>query len=397
MERSEQCLTVEKDPLERLLSFDPLASRRWSLAGVQQLAQELGHPEKEYATIHIAGTNGKGSVAWKVSDALMKAGYRVGRFTSPHLDCYSERIAINGQNVALALVREELLKLFALADRAGMPKRFFELTTLLAFVLFARARVDLAVIEVGIGGRLDPTNIISPLATAITTIDKDHCSLLGGSRMAIAKEKGGIIKRRVPVVLGPRALLPPILAIAREKKAPVYRVQRTCIDTEEENQAIARAVLDVVKKPLALPCSVVESALVVRPPCRFEKWGNVIYDVAHNPVSFKRLFTQIERLFPARPLYVVLALSKDKEIKRCLKAIAPYAAAFYLPTVECNRLVCASQLKQELDDLSFQGAVTCGALTDLTGAAQQHAQLAGALLVVTGSFYIMQAAKKAFS
>ncbi len=160
----------------------------------------FGNPHRKYACVHIAGTNGKGSTAHTIAAVLARAGYRVGLYTSPHIFDFRERIRVNGQKISVDAVVDFVERWKAL--KSDLTPSFFELTSTMAFEHFAREKVDIAVIETGLGGRLDSTNIISPVLSVITNISLDHTSLLGGSLEKIAFEKAGIIKRNVPVVIG---------------------------------------------------------------------------------------------------------------------------------------------------------------------------------------------------
>ena len=170
-----------------------------NLNNANKLDSHFGHPHRHYRTIHVAGTNGKGSVSHMLSSILMAAGYNVGLYTSPHLRDFRERIRVNGQ-----LIPEELVVSFVQGSREILTEiqpSFFEITAAMAFQHFANQRVDIAVIEVGLGGRLDSTNIITPMLSIITNIGMDHTDLLGNTLQAIASEKAGIIKPRIPVVI----------------------------------------------------------------------------------------------------------------------------------------------------------------------------------------------------
>lgn len=165
------------------------------------LAAEYGNPQREYKTIHIAGTNGKGSTAHTIAAVLQSAGYKVGLYTSPHLADFRERIRVNGEPPSEEFV-ERFIEDFRASGLRGTEPSFFELTTVMAFRYFADCHVDVAVVETGLGGRLDSTNIISPVLSVITNISLDHTALLGHSVEAIAAEKAGIIKPDTPVVIG---------------------------------------------------------------------------------------------------------------------------------------------------------------------------------------------------
>ena len=196
------------DPLQYLLSLEKFGIK-FGLANIQTLAAALGHPHTQFKSILIAGTNGKGSVTAMTDMALRSAGLKVGRYTSPHLVRLEERFAIDGtpvdSGVLIGLIQEMQVLIDGLLANGALesPPTFFEVTTAIGFELFRRAHVDVAVLEVGLGGRLDATNIVQPIATAITSIDFDHEQYLGNTLAAIAAEKAGVLRRGIPVVVGP--------------------------------------------------------------------------------------------------------------------------------------------------------------------------------------------------
>lgn len=200
-----------KDALEYLYSFvdfsmqkaDTYSPERFKLERMQALVASMGDPQAAYPTIHVAGTKGKGSVCILCATALQEAGYKVGLYTSPHLDDYAERIQVDGQFIPHADLVEmvEVIKPFV----AAIPElTTFEITTALVFMYFQRQKVDAAVIEVGLGGRLDATNVVHPVVSVITSISYDHTQLLGNTLTLIAGEKAGIIKPGIPVVTSPQ-------------------------------------------------------------------------------------------------------------------------------------------------------------------------------------------------
>lgn len=172
------------------------------LETVRQLLAALGQPQRRYRVIHVAGTNGKGSVCAFLAAICRQAGYRVGLYTSPHLHCFSERIQVDGEPITLESVATLTERLRALSG--GLRPTFFEFTTVLALEYFAEQQVDLAIVEVGMGGRLDATNVVEPLVTVITPVSRDHQAHLGETLQQIAEEKAGILKKAVPAVVGPQ-------------------------------------------------------------------------------------------------------------------------------------------------------------------------------------------------
>ena len=196
------------DPLQYLLSLEKFGIK-FGLANIRTLCAALGEPQTTFRSILIAGTNGKGSVTAMVDRGLRAAGLRVGRYTSPHLVRLEERFAIDGTPVDTATLEDVIEQVRARIDQLlasgalEAPPTFFEVTTAVAFEIFRRARVEFAVLEVGLGGRLDSTNCVEPIAAAITSIAFDHEQYLGHTLAAIAAEKAGVIRRGIPVVIGP--------------------------------------------------------------------------------------------------------------------------------------------------------------------------------------------------
>lgn len=338
-----------------------------TLANMERLAEKYGHPEKSYKTIHIAGTNGKGSVSTKIATALEAEGYKVGLFTSPHLSSFTERIRINGTPIS-----EEALLRWLPDDEEGS---FFEITTLLAFRYFAAEKVDYAVIETGLGGRLDATNIIRPLLSIITSISLDHTDLLGETLDAIAYEKGGILKPGVPAIVGPTA----------DYYEGAQVVKGSFLNFDAENSAVAMAAL----QHLGVSLPAIQKGISVRPPCRMESLGaRIILDVAHNPAGF----AELARAFEGQPLTLCLALSKNKDIQTCLKLLKPIAKNVIATTSSNERTLCAEALKTELLKAGYplESIHLCPSPSE---AAKLGLTFKDKLLI-TGSFFIMAEARE---
>lgn len=189
------------DAIARLFSYAGRGIK--SFDAMKCLDKKLFHPHRSFRSIHIAGTNGKGSTAHKIAAALTAEGYKTGLYTSPHITRFNERIRIDGQMIADD--RAETILDRILDESGNLPLSFFDLLTSLAFVYFAEEKIDFAVIETGIGGRLDATNVIHPILSVITSIGYDHTHLLGNTLQEIAREKEGIVKPGVPLVAGPKA------------------------------------------------------------------------------------------------------------------------------------------------------------------------------------------------
>lgn len=326
------------------------------LETIGYLLRSAGQPQDRYPTVHVAGTNGKGSVVAMLSAILRAAGYMVGRFTSPHLIALNERFQINDEQIPDAELDTEIDFFRTLADqREWFPPTFFEINAAIAFHWFAERAVDCGVIEVGLGGRFDATNVIVPEVSAITTIELEHTRYLGDTLEEIAFEKAGIIKRGRPVVVGevkpePRDV---ILARADELGAPVllrdrdfhYSVAGPALALDfsfesealsigplrlglagrfqGENAATAAAVATLLPQRFPkVDAQAVRTGLEsVRWPCRIEKVMDappVFIDVAHNAAGARRLAAELDI-----PCVTILAVSNDKDAVGIVEALAP--------------------------------------------------------------------------
>ena len=189
--------------LHKLFQINLFVGSKLGLTNMQRMLEKLDHPEKKFKSVHVAGTNGKGSTTTKIAKGLEAAGLRVGLYTSPHISCFRERIQINGTLIPESYLEKTLPKLFDVCTQNSIAATFFELTTALAFCYFADERVDFASIETGLGGRSDATNVIIPEASVITSIALEHTDILGDTLEKITIEKAGIAKPGVPLVIGP--------------------------------------------------------------------------------------------------------------------------------------------------------------------------------------------------
>ena len=334
-----------------LFSLNRSKQLKTDLSGPREVAEKLGHPEKKFPSVHIAGTNGKGTVAYKMAKVIEENGYRVGLFTSPHLVTYRERIQINGKMISEEEVVSGLEKILPFIK----DPKFFEVTTLLAFDYFAEKEVDIAIIETGLGGRLDATNIITPILSIITSVQMDHSFILGETLEEIAREKSGIIKPGVPVVIGESAQYESIISQA----CPLYVVGN-------DPKKIARKALKL------LPFTIEETEGITKnPSCRYEKHGDVILDVAHNPSALTRLFERVKNDYPGRKIHVLFGIAKDKDLEGALEVIEKYASQIAFLPANHPRLH------------TFKDTTTAEE-------ALQMAKKEGAIAVVTGSFYIMK-------
>jgi dihydrofolate synthase/folylpolyglutamate synthase len=372
-----------EEVVEHLFSKRP-ADNPDSVYAIKEIATLLGNPERSFPAIHVTGTNGKGSVSLKIAKALQSSGLKVGLYTSPHLISFCERIQVNGILIPEETARLGLLKLFDL----GKDLFFFEIATLLAFEYFRDQKVDVAIVEVGIGGRYDATNIVQSILSIITSVACDHEDLLGNTLEKIAYVKAGIIKPGVPVVIGPKA----DFAVIREEAAacgsPLHKVEARAGFYDVENTAIARQALKLLPYPLSEED--IETGLESRPACRFEQVGNVIFDVAHNPAGISRLLEAIEVHFPGRSFSVVFGMSKDKDVRKCLSLLAEKADHLYLVPSPALKAISVQEMSEILRQDGFDRFTAGLSIQESIN----KALAAEELLVVCGSFYIMKEARE---
>ena len=334
-----------------------LAKADFSLDRMFALMDALGEPQNAYPIIHVAGTKGKGSTSALCASALQAAGYKVGLYTSPHLADYCERIQIDASPLAHG-------QLVALVDEvrpavARVPKlTTFEITTAIGFLAFARAGVDAAVVEVGLGGRLDATNVATPRVSVITSLSMDHTAVLGSTLAKIAGEKAGIIKEGIPVVSSPQKAeaLDVLERVARERSASLtlvgrdvkfafvsssldgqhfiihnseFRIMNYEIPLLGQHQMINAATAYAALQASGLAVSdesIQKGFSQVKWPARFEvarREPPVIFDSAHNDDSFARLRETLETYFPGRPVYLIFGASEDKNIPGMFREMKP--------------------------------------------------------------------------
>jgi len=314
------------------------------LDNIIKFAEHLNNPQRYFKSIHVGGTNGKGSVSHALASVLQEAGYKVGLYTSPHLKDFRERIKINGQEVSEAFVINfiETNKPFLESNSLS----FFEMTVGMAFDYFSKAKVDIAVIEVGLGGRLDSTNIIRPQVSVITNIGLDHVKILGNTYQAIAREKAGIIKSNIPVVVGEtQEETEPVFKNAAEaNNAPLYfadqlikRDYKTDLKGNYQKRNIKTAVqtLRVLGNFNILEKSLKDGLLKITNNTGLKgRWQilgtypKIICDTGHNLEALTYIFGQIENM-QFNELHIVLGLVKDKDIKAILPIMPKYATYYF--------------------------------------------------------------------
>lgn len=335
------------------------------------LANHLNNPEERFKTVHIAGTNGKGSTSHMLASVLQEAGYKVGLYTSPHLKDFRERIKINGQEIEEAYVVQ-----FVEANKSFFETNalsFFEMTVGLAFQYFAEEQVDIAIIEVGLGGRLDSTNIITPEVSVITNIGLDHTQFLGNSLEAIAKEKGGIIKYNVPVVIGEtqEETKSVFNTIANEQHASITFADSIVSETYKSDlignyqEKNIKTVLQSVKQLQNKGFHVSDEALkhgllnVVKNTGLLGRWQilqlqpKVICDTAHNTAGLKYTIKQLLEE-PYNALHIVFGVVNDKDLSTIVDLL-PKHATYYFCKPNIPRGYNANDLKTELNAFGCKG------------------------------------------
>ena len=332
-------------------------SRGWDLKleTVRAALDRLGSPERRFPSLHVAGTNGKGSVAAIAASVLAAGGVRAGLYTSPHLEDFRERIRVGGQPIAAADVVALVDEVRESLRGSGVELTFFEITTVVAFLHFARAEVETAVVEVGLGGRLDATNVLVPRASVITTIARDHERFLGSTLAGIAAEKGGILKPGVPAVLGriDGEALATLEGIAMREGCPLRRLGRDfhvragddgtfswtgrraieglrcglAGEFQLDNAAVALAALEDGGWLAPLSDDEIRRGLAaVRWPGRLEvvsRDPRVVLDGAHNPAGVAALARELPRLFPEAKPRLVFGVLADKRWEEMVEGLAP--------------------------------------------------------------------------
>ena len=417
--------------LTRSLRYSP---EKFDLGRMAALMDALGSPQSQYPIVHVAGTKGKGSTCAMIAGVLQTAGYKVGLYTSPHLVDYTERIQVNRQPVS----HERLVELVEqLKPEVGKIERLttFELTTAAAFLYFAQEKVDIAVIEVGLGGRLDATNVVDPLVSVITSLSLDHMNVLGDTLEKIAGEKGGIIKPGRPVVVAhqkPEAAAV-LKKIAKERQAPILFTDNTYFasvtqhslagqefeirkavenngrarasrfslpllgEHQVQNALTAYATLKVLREAgLKISNSDIANGFAtVSWPGRFEILQNdplVVIDSAHNLDSADKLAQTIRDYLPGRAVELVFGASEDKDVTGMLAALVPVIKSIMVTQSVHPRSYDAAQLGDVAQKFGLPVAVNPQLETALD---QAYASLEmEGVLVITGSIFIAAGARQ---
>lgn len=429
-----------KDALEYLYSFVDFSMQkavtyspaRFKLERMQELVASLDNPQQAYPSIHVAGTKGKGSVCILCASSLLEAGYKVGLYTSPHLDDYAERIQIDGEFISHSELTQlvDEIKPFV----AAIPElTTFEITTALAFMYFAKQKVNAAVIEVGLGGRLDATNVLNPKVSVITSISYDHTLLLGDTLTQIAGEKAGIIKPGIPVVASPQEEEAQLVIekVTHERSSPLYQVGRDIL-YEEVSHSFKSQIIRVwcsagdqnhplkISIPLLGTHQMVNAATAYAAlevfgqqgintnpeaikrgftkafwPGRFEivqQSPPVILDCAHNRDSALKLHQTLNEYYPGKRVILVFGASEDKDIPGMFIELMPLVNELIAVKSFHPRAIDPDKLEEMAQ--TFEHPVHC--VEHIPEAMEKALQLVGkeGLVLVTGSIFVVAEARK---
>jgi len=351
--------------------------------------EHLGQPHKKYQTVHVGGTNGKGSVCHILASILQEAGYKTGLYTSPHLLDFRERIRVNGQMIEQQYVVDFVEKHKTFFE--SIEPSFFELTTGMAFDYFASQNVDIAIVEVGLGGRLDCTNVITPVLSIITNISFDHTNLLGNTLTAIAGEKAGIIKSGVPVIIGEATDEIRNVFVGTLRAMPdngnknkiffaedeTFEIQ---VDSElkgyaqQKNTATVLCALEELKKMLKIPQQAIKDGFskVVENTGLMGRWQivghnpEIIFDTGHNVGGMSYNVSQLQAK-NADALHIVFGMVNDKDISGVL-ALLPKNAKYYFTQASIPRALNSQILAEKADAFGLKGEAYSNVAAALTAA-----------------------------
>ncbi len=406
------------------------------LETIQNILKLLNNPQKNFHTIHVAGTNGKGSTATYIESILRKAGFKTGIYTSPHLVRFNERICVNGKQISDQRVVEAYEAVHAV-DLGKRKATFFEINTAMAFYHFSREKVDWAIIETGMGGRFDATNVITPQVSVITNLSIEHTDYLGSTIKDLAKEKGGIIKQNTPVVTGvcQPSGLGIIQQIAKKKAAPLFQFKRDFSirknskkttylfrglhqtykeiikplpgDHQRENLSLALAACELIfnkfkktdSRYTLSPTLIKEGLAIVKWPGRLEVIKEkplVILDGAHNLKAAQLLGKYLSQTLSDKNLTLVVGILDDKPYQEMLKHLVPYAQRIIITRPKINRSLATGVLKEAVKKITHKKIEV---IEDVK-AAVTHAIATCSdndAICIAGSLYVAGEAKEKFN
>jgi dihydrofolate synthase / folylpolyglutamate synthase len=412
------------DPAAYLASLN-INVMRFGLKTISELLSVLGNPQNSFKTILIAGTNGKGSTAAMIASILQCAGYKTGLYTSPHLIDVRERIRVNGKIISWQDFRRDIT---VVKEAVNKPATYFEVLTAAAFLYFQRRQIDIAVLEVGLGGRLDATNVCRPLVSVITNIGFDHMSYLGSTLTAIAREKAGIIKQGgiCLTAVGQKKVLGLLANICRRRRAALYYLGKSMkmakqkdglytyqgIDWELknlsvpllgrhqlDNAALALAAVEIIagKGFPAASAAICKGLAETRWEARLEILRQkplFVLDGAHNPAGISVLCRALKNDFAYRRLILIFGALSDKNYRLMLRKIMPLASHIILTQLPTTRAVPVSRIREFVKKSGYTAETTDNVaqavLRALTLAADED------MICAAGSLYLAGAVKQSF-
>ena len=383
--------------LKRLYQTNRFKSKKVNLNNLLTATSYFSFPQRDLNFIHVTGTNGKGSVCKKLSKAFEFSGYKTGLYISPHVTSFRERIMINSNYIEKEFITDHLESLYKILDKTGVELTYFEIVTLLSLLYFKEKKIDIGIIEVGLGGNLDATNIIDPLISVITSIGLDHTDSLGYTQKEIAEKKSGIIKMNKPVVIGPDCFPKEVfITKAEETNSEIHCVEydyKMTTDFEYENNAIYRKVIEVVNKKYSSQFNISDENMIkgqkINQPCRKENiievlgkevvqnsilkiidknisilnkhfcddfllnfkrkldahLPKILLDVGHNPHGLEKLLTSVKNEFPSSNLNLICGFSAHKDISENIKTICSFSKRIYFISPNHPRLLPFEDLK----------------------------------------------------
>jgi dihydrofolate synthase / folylpolyglutamate synthase len=413
------------DYLSQFINYERSQPQRYapetlSLDRVNHLLDRLGRPDRAYRAIHIAGTKGKGSTAAMIESCLRAAGYRTGFYTSPHLHTFRERMRVNNEFI----MREQFAQLVDEIEPhvAAVPGlTWFEIVTALAFLFFARSQIEVAVLEVGLGGRFDATNVVTPIVSVITSLSMDHMNLLGNSIEQIAFEKAGIIKRHVPVISAPQVpeALDIIRRVARVRgaelmvvphpPAPSLEIKKTISGEGEAqlgvrllgahqltNASVAVTALHIAnQRGLVVSNEAVQRGLAtVQWPGRLEVLSRdplLVVDGAHNGDSAQKLAQALRDVFQVEKWTLIIGISADKDIPAILDELLPIAERVIVTRATNQRAANIDALGAQVVDRSYVPTLAASVADALEIALHDQTPI-----IITGSLFTVADAREAW-
>jgi len=419
-----------KEAMQWLYSFKQYGSKL-GLERILYLVSRLDNPQSTLKVIHVTGTNGKGSVCNYIASILHRAGYSVGIYVSPHLQRFSERIVINNNEITNKQLTQLIQEMQPIVEDMIKQKNtptFFEIVTALAFKFFHDQRVDFAVIEVGLGGRFDATNVVSPILTLITNVTLEHTQQLGETVESISYEKGGIIKESIPVITAAEGKAKAVItSISHEKNAPLHTIDTTIWERVDQNyqqqtfhikgmisdymvttsmqggyqgENIALALIAIEQLQLdgfyLTQDDIIKGVVTSFNPGRMEivqKHPLILLDGAHNPSGMEKLKDTLEQDFIYDRLILIVGILKDKALRPMLSTIYPLAHTIICTQSENMRACPPQQLQELLKIVGFKGTIY---LEPSVRKAIDHAKKIAEkndLMCITGSLYTIGEAR----